>query len=180
MATPIRFVREKNRTATDIYNNMIRPRLLVSLDDLMNKIVHHARQESNYRYIDRTGALTNSKSWVPAKRRGNRVIGAVLAGGDSKSTKRYTEKDVFYYDEQGRLRHFKPKNPRVINSGQDIYVNYAVFVERMGLNVLLESINRMRRKSGRILAKNLRTKNLPRKYTYKYTGKTVDLYGSLG
>lgn len=179
MAQPVRFERKHNRTATDIYNNMIRPRLLVSLDDLMVKIVHHARQKSNYRYKDRTGALTNSKTWVPAIQRGNKVTGAVLAGGKSKTTKRYVQKDVFYRDELGRLRHFVLKTPKVFRSGQDVFVNYAVFVERMGLNVLLESIERMKRKSGKILAKNLRIKNLPRSYRYKYTGQTVDIFGSL-
>lgn len=177
----VRFTRKYNRDTKDYFQNFIRPRQLTALDDLMVKVIHHSRQVFNYRYIDRTGALTNSKTWIPAKYKGNMVVGAVLAGGKTKATLSYTQKDVYYYDDLGRLRHFdlSPDKYIKVNVGDDIYVDYAVFVERKGMNVLVGSIEHWRKRSAKQLADNLKKKNMPRLYKYKYTGEVVDLYGDL-
>ena len=172
------WVRKHNRTSQDVFKNMIRPKLLMALDDFMQKTVHHARQVYNYRYIDRTGALTNSKTWVPARQVGDHVIGMIRAGGVSKATQTYIYKDVFYYDEAGRLRHFWLSEDKWVwvASGDIIYVDYAVFMERKGYNVLKFSIEAMKRKAPKIIGKTMQMKNAPRPYKYKYTGEVVNLH----
>ena len=175
MEATLRFKRKHNRTAEDIYRNTIRPRLPMALDIAAQKIVFHARR--NHNYENRSGALENSISWVPAKRIGNKVRSIVMAGGEAKALFKYVIDTVFYYDEQGRLRVFKPKNPKVINKGQEVNVDYAVFVERKGLNVLKHSVEKFRHLIAKVMGVNLKHKKSKRPYKYKYTGEMRDLYG---
>jgi len=154
MQGAVRFKRVHNRTAEDVYRNMIRPRLPMALDDVAQKIVHHARR--NHGYENRTGALEESVSWVPAKTRGNKVTAIIMAGGESKATRTYRQEKVFYYDEQGRLRVFKLKTPKITAKGTPTYVDYAIWVELKGLRVLKFAIERFRRQIARILGRNLK------------------------
>ena len=173
----VRFKRTKNRDVDDIFRNTIRPKIPLAMDVIAQKVVHHSRQSSNYRYEDQTGALTESKSWIPAKQRGATIRSIVLAGGQSKATRTYTQKVVFYQDDQGRLRVFEPKDPNVIRKGDQIYVDYAVFIENKGMNVLKMSIEVHRKLIARLLAGQLRLKKIPRMYRYKNTDKAVNIHG---
>lgn len=178
MQGTVRFKRKHNRTAEDVFNNMIRPKIPLTLDVMSQKIVHYARKIHSYQ--NRTGALENSVSWMPAKRHGSSWRSAVLAGGPSKAKYTYTQRVVFYYDEQHRLRVFEPKNPRTIRKGTPINVNYAVFVELKGMPVLKHAIEHFRRQIARMCAQLLRMKNMPRVYQFKHTGETRDIYGNGG
>lgn len=176
MQGAVRFKRVHNRTAEDIYRNMIRPRLPMALDDVAQKIVYHARH--NHQYENRTGALEESVSWVGAKIRGNRVTAIIMAGGESKATKTYRQEKVFYIDEQGRLRVFKLKTAKVTAKGTPVYVDYAIWAELKGLRVLKFAIEKFRRQIAKILGRNLKIKAAPRFHTFK-SGKRANVAGGL-
>jgi hypothetical protein len=171
----VRFKRLHNRTAQDVFNNMIRPQLPLVLDIVCQKITYYNRHNHNYQ--NRTGALENSVSWVPAEMHGATAKAAVIAGGPSEAKYDYVMDVVFYHDEQGRLRRFEPAQPRTIRAGEKIDVRYAVFVERKGRPVLKQGIEHFRPQIAAIIAANLKQKNLPRMYTFKYSGETKDIYG---
>ena len=171
----VRFQRTHNRTALDVFNNMIRPQLPLVLDIICQKITYYNRH--NHIYQNWTGALENSVSWVPAEMHGAMARAAVIAGGPSQTKYDYVMDVVFYHDEQGRLRRFEPSEPRTIRAGQEIIVDYAVFVERKGRPVLKQGIEHFRPQLAATIAAHLKQRNLPRMYTFKYTGETKDIYG---
>ncbi len=171
----VRFTREHNRTARDVFNNTIQPKLPLAINDVCQKITYFNRK--NHTYQNRTGALENSVLWVPARTKGSKIIAALIAGGPSKALKTFVQKLVFYHDEQGRLRVFEPRDPKIIRQGTPVNVDYAVFVEVKGWPVLKQGVEKYRRQVAAIMAQLLRLKNLPRHYTFKYTGETADIYG---
>jgi hypothetical protein len=171
----VRFTREKNRTAEDVFKNMILPKIPLALNVICQKIAYYNRH--NHTYENRTGACENSISWIPAEVQGARVRAAIVAGGPSKALYEYVQTVVIYHDEQGRIRAFEPKNPKVINKGDPIYVDYAVFLERKGFPVLKQGIEHFRPQLAAMVGTELKQENLPRLYTFKYTGETADLWG---
>jgi len=154
---------------------MILPKIPLALNIICQKITYYNRH--NHTYENRTCACENSVSWIPAEVQGATVRAGIIAGGPSEALYEYVQTVVIYHDEQGRIRAFEPANPRVIHKGESIYVNYAVFLERKGYPVLKQGIEKFRPELARMVAGHLRQENLPRLYTFKYTGETVDLYG---
>lgn len=175
MASGVRFQRTHNRTAKDVFANLIRPAIPEALDMVMQKMTYF--NVHNHSYHNRSGALENSVTWQPAEQKGEVVEGALIAGGPSKAKFTFTQSPVFYKDEQGRLRVFEPKEPRVIRKGQAVNVNYAAFVEIGGRPVLKQGIEKYRGDVVKMVARVLRNVKQPRMYTFKYTGQTADIYG---
>ena len=176
MAEVVRFKRERNRTARDVFDNMIMPKLPLVLNVICQKITHY--NKTHHSYTNRTGSLENSISWMPAKQEGDVVKAAVIAGGPTTAQFTYKFSLVFYYDEQHRLRVFEPAVPRVVNKGDSVNVKYAVFVEVHGYPVLKQGIEYFRPQIASMCAQQLKQNNLPRMYTFKYTGVTADIYGN--
>lgn len=171
---PVRFKRERNRTTQDVYRNMIRPTMINAMDDMQQKIVFYSKK--THAYQNRTGALENSISWTPAKQVGNIIVGAVFAGGNTVTKYRYQQDKVFYYDDQRRLRVFALIPPKTTPSGTPVNVDYAAFVEAMGLPVLSHGIARYKRQFSR-RARDLWQKRSKRPYTFKFTKVTADIFG---
>jgi len=154
---------------------MIRPHLTGALDIGLQKMTHFNKH--NHTYQNRTGALENSVSWEPAKYEGDKVVGALIAGGPSTAKYSYVIKVVYYRDREGRLRVFEPKTPRVIRRGQPVDVNYAVFVELKGFPVLIQGIEKFKHEVADMIGKHLRMQKGARMYQFKYTGVVKDIYG---
>jgi len=176
MQGTVRFKRDKNRGASDIFKTMIRPKIPQALDNIALKVTVYNRK--NHTYQNRTMALENSLTWAATKRRGDKYVSAVIAGGqDIPTGQRYIKTTVFYRDDQGRLRVFPLIPPETIPKGTKVNVDYAVFVEVKGLPVLKQGIEYYRRRIAKILSGNLKVKKMPKNYTFKYTGTTADIYG---
>jgi hypothetical protein len=175
MAGLVKFTRTHNRTAKDVFNNMILPTIPLAMNDLMQKMTYFNKH--NHRYQNRTGACEYSITWIPAVIDGNVIKGALVAGGISKAKYTYTMSPAYYYDKQRRLRVFIPKKPRVIRRGQAVNVNYAAFLELKGYPVLKQGFEKYRGDGVNIIGAKLRATKTPRMYTFKYTGQTADIYG---
>jgi hypothetical protein len=176
----VRFKRTHKRSAEDVFNNLIKPKIPLVLNDFCQKISTYNRR--NHRYINRTGACENSNSWVPTVQQGARFIAYVIAGGDSKATRTWQKTTVFYRDDMGRLRVFpigpglqrqenvalsghsrraKPNKPgkeyqNVIRKGTPIYVDYAIYLERKGYPVIRQGIEYYRHKAVKALGEKLK------------------------
>ena len=180
----VRFVREHNRTATDIFNNMIRPHLTGALDIGLQKMTYFNKH--NHTYQNRTGALENSVSWDPAKQEGDKVVGALIAGGLSRATiTRYAAGGGSFTlrnirvpktgkRKKGMLRY---KKIALFTRGDQIYVDYAAFVELKGFPVLVQGIEKYKHEIVAIIGTYLRQQRSTRLYTFKFTGETKDIYG---
>lgn len=139
---PVRFVRTKNRTVSDILRSPISGRLERSLDSTAQKIVHYSR--TNHRYQNRTGALEGSLSWTPVIRTHNGFSTTVFAGGESVVR--------FAFDFARRVKTgVRRRNVRYSNKGRIlpkrgalIFVNYARYVEDKGYPVLKQGIDHFR------------------------------------
>lgn len=171
-----RFKRERNRTAEDMLKNMILPHILVGLDVMMQKMTHHNRKQHTYQ--NRTGALENSVTWLPAKQKGKTIKAAIIAGGSNiKTLQNYKKDKVFYRDKAGRLRVFPLIPPETIRKGTRVNVDYAVHVENMGRPVLIQGIEKFKKQLAKLLKMQAKGIKLRRDYKFKYTGKTADIYG---
>jgi hypothetical protein len=147
MAALVKFTRTKNRTADDVYKNMILPKLPLVLNDACQKITYYNKH--NHTYKNRTGACENSVSWIPPVTEGAVVKAAVIAGGLSKATQ------TQYYAGGGAhtIRSVTAKGKKLrykkvaqVTRGMQILVNYAIFLERKGYPVLKQGIEYFRPK----------------------------------
>lgn len=155
---PVRFVRTKKRTVMDIFNGAISPRIKAELNTLGNNIILDARK--NHEFKNRTGALEASMQWTPPERKAGLWRMVVFAGGWSKvkyvfdfarrqATK--VKRRNWRYRKGGRY------NPR---RGEDLYVNYAQYVERRGYSVLINAVEKYRRMATAILGRALKLRGL--------------------
>lgn len=155
---PSRFYREKNRTLSDIFRGNIMSRAQATLGDVAQKIVQYSR--THHRWVNRTGALEESISWVPPKRTPEGWQTEVYAGGWSVA--RY----AFNYGrrkqrKQNRRNYRYQRGVRfAVGLGQGLYVDYAPYVERKGFPVLTQGIDRYRNLIGRVLKQELTSMRL--------------------
>ena len=157
-AKSVRFKRKHDRTAQDVYNNMIRPKLLLALDDTAQKVVFYARKY--HTYINRTGAAENSISWIPAKMRNKVATVVVLAGGVSIATQ----------DWWGRVSFSDPASSVLrVKKGEKVIVNYTKYLEAKGYYVLRHAIEHFRNKGALNIKRKMKAKHIKQPTKYSVT-----------
>lgn len=128
--------RQKKRDAKTVFRNMIRPRQVQALDNLVQQIAIYC--ERNHTWKNRTGALENSIRHSPVEQTMDGCQAGVLAGGTSKA----------------QWAHGK------IRPGQPVEVDYATYVEAKGRPVLKHGIDKFRKDAARILGKRCRIRQV--------------------
>ena len=167
----VKFHRTKNRTAEDVFKNMIRPKLPHVLDTACQQITHYNKHHHTYQ--NQTGALENSITWSPAVMEGPICRAAVMAGGLSRATRagyssaaplavarRIAGVRVRGRDGQRRSITFRSAAVKSVSRGDQIYVNYAVYVERKGYPVLKQGIEYYRPRLAAQMAALLRQNDI--------------------
>ena len=124
--------REKKRDAKTVFRNIIRPKEVQALDDLVQRIAVHC--ERNHTWKNRTGALENSIRHSPVETTMDGFQAAVLAGGESKAQ----------WSDRG------------VRAGEPVDVDYAVYVEAKGYPVLKQGVDKYRQRATQILGKGCR------------------------
>ena len=129
-----------NRTVTDIGRQMIDPRARRLLQNNADNWVAFCK--TNHTWQNRTGALENSisRSEVEKSERGYQVL--IEAGGLSSAKFTF---DASRRAATGQHKHMK-RYGETVQRGGAIYVNYAVYVEAKGLDVLLQGMEYIRKR----------------------------------
>lgn len=146
-----KFIRTKNRDIDDIFRNMIAPRAKALLQNTAQNWVTFCR--NNHTWKNRTGALENSISWTEVKKTPTGFKTTIEAGGLSEAKYAYDFALRAGLGLRLRNQRFLVGSLRAgsemfakVSPGDQIYVDYAMYVENKGYPVLKQGEEYIRAK----------------------------------
>lgn len=150
---PVRFVRQKNRTVADVFNNIMQPKIKIELQDVAQKIATYSKR--NHTWKNRSGALEESINFTLPEKTSTGWIATVFAGGWAKVKWAF---DITARREGRRRKHYRYQRKERIPMGRGtgVFVHYARFVEDKGFPVLKQGIEFYRHRIAQIFRQTLK------------------------
>lgn len=158
------FVREKNRTPADVFNRFVQPELKTLAEDIGQKVVRRAVKRHTFK--NRTGALEDSMRWKTIERR-NLFDIMISAGGKGRIQFPFRIDKIASREPQaGRSKRRKGltssgKERRTRRAGgrrkgEVVPVDYAIWVEKKGFDVLIGAVTYYRGRIPRMMRNFMR------------------------